>query len=268
MTHPRLSVNAMCTFASPFEHDLALWTEMGVRHAGLLVSKLADDPEGKMARLSDAGICASTLITGCFDLGDRSSWPGTHAAHRQAIDLVAAHAGRSIYFTPGRTIRGQWREDLAALAEALAPTLAHGRAKGVRVAIEPSLRTSVSFVNTLRDAIIVAESTGVELIADFGNMWMERDFREVFAEAAPHLALVQFGDVVIGSPGSPPPGGRVQVGKGELPLHRMLGDVLATGYAGPFDLEVVSADLTAGWPDAELRQGIEDASALLSAVGA
>jgi sugar phosphate isomerase/epimerase len=267
MTNPRLSVDAMCSYPWPFDQDLALWSDMGVRYAGLLAAKLADDPEGKMTRLDAAGIRASTLITECFDLAEPGSWKRTHATHRAAIDLAAGHGGRSIYFTPGRTTGAVWRDVLERFAEAVAPTVAYARKQGVAAAIEPSLRTSVSFVNTLRDAIDVADRTGIGLVADFGNMWMERDFREVLARAMPHIALMQVGDVVIGSQQRPPPGGRVHIGEGELPLKRMMQDVLDAGYAGVFDLEVVAADFTAGGNEAALRQGIVAASALLDSMG-
>ena len=51
MINPRLSVDAMCSFNWSFEQDLALWKELGVRHAGLLVSKLGDDPAARIARV-------------------------------------------------------------------------------------------------------------------------------------------------------------------------------------------------------------------------
>jgi sugar phosphate isomerase/epimerase len=267
MIHPRLSVDAMCSFSWSFDQDLALWTDMGVRHAGLLISKLGDDPQTNMARLTAAGIRCSTLITESFELREPYSWGNTQARHRAAIDLVAKYGGHSIYFTPGRTTCISWAEDLKRLADAVAPTVAYARAKGVLAAIEPSLRTSVSFVNTLRDAIDVAELTGVGLIADFGNMWMERDFAETLSRAMPHIALMQIGDVVIGSTGRPSPGGRVHIGQGELPLPRMMQDVLDAGYMGVFDLEVVGPNFAAGCDEQALRRGIGAASALLTDMG-
>jgi len=257
----------MCTFPWSFEEDLALWSGMGVRHAGLLLHKLQDDPEAKMRKLAAAGIRASTLIVDCFDLSDPGSWERTRAAHRFALDLVARHGGHSIYFTPGRTTGSPWRDDLERFADAVAPTVVHARKVGVLAAIEPSLRTSVSFVNTLRDAIDVAERTGIGIIADFGNMWMERDFREVLARGMPHIALVQIADVLIGSAGRPAPGGRVHMGDGELPLKRMMQDVLDGGYQGVFDLEVVPADFSQGGDEAAMKRGIELASALLTDLG-
>jgi sugar phosphate isomerase/epimerase len=265
--HPRLSVDAMCTFRWSFDQDLALLTDMGVQHAGLHITKLGSDPEGNMQRLTDAGIRASTLITTSFDLQNPDSWEKTRIAHRDALDLMARHGGHSIYFTPGRTTSISWQEDFGRLAEAIAPTVAYARETGVAAAIEPSLRTSSSFINTLRDAIDVAERTGISLVADFANIWMERDFRETVHRAMPHVALMQIDDVVIGGTGRPAPGGRAHIGKGELPLHRMMQDVLDAGYTGVFDLEVVGADFNADCDEGELRDGIRAASALLADMG-
>lgn len=267
MTHPRLSIDAMCTFPWSFDQDLALWTDMGVRHAGLLITKLGDDPDARMEQLTAAGIRASTLITESFDLAAPETWAKTRAAQRAALDLMAKHQGHSIYFTPGRTTGAQWREDLELLAEAVAPTVEHARQVGVIAAIEPSLRTSVSFVNNLRDAIDMAKLTGVGIVADFGNMWMERDFDLTLKRAMPHIALMQFGDIVIGASGRLAPGGRAHIGEGELPLKRMMSDVLDAGYTGVFDLEVVPADFSKGCDEATIRRGIEAASALLTDLG-
>jgi sugar phosphate isomerase/epimerase len=265
--HPRLSVDAMCSYNWTFDQDLALWTEMGIWHAGLLISKLGDEPAASMSRLSDAGIRCSTLITECFELREPDSWEATRAAHRRAIDLVAGIGGHSIYFTPGRTTCTSWNEDLDRLADAAAPTVAYARERNVIAAIEPSLRTSVSFVTTLRDAIDVAARTELGIVADFGNMWMERDFRETLQRAMPHVALMQIGDMVIGATGRPAPGGRAHIGKGELPLDRMMRDVLDAGYTGVFDLEVVPANFAQGSDEQTLREGIEAASALLHSLG-
>ncbi|MGE4337969.1 MAG: sugar phosphate isomerase/epimerase family protein [Pigmentiphaga sp.] len=263
----RLSVDAMCSFNWSFEQDLALWSDMGVRHAGLLISKLGDDPAARMTEVKAGGIGCSTLITECFDLCDPDSWESTRSAHRKAIDLVASVEGHSIYFTPGRTTTISWAEDLERLAEAVAPSVAYAKERDVIAAIEPSIRTSVSFITTLRDAIDAAERTGLGIVADFGNMWMERDFRETLQRAMPHVALMQIGDMIIGATGRPAPGGRAHVGEGELPLRRMMQDVLDAGYAGVFDLEVVPANFAQGYDEETLRRGITAASALLDSMG-
>jgi sugar phosphate isomerase/epimerase len=261
MMHPRLSVDAMCSFQWPFERELALWKDMGVQHAGLLMNKVADDPERHLDALDDAGIHISTLITAGFQLGDPASWSSTRAVHRAMIDLVASRKGHSIYFTTGRTVSCDWDEDLALFAEAVAPTVKYGQERGVIAAFEPTLRTNVSFCGSLSDAIEIAEVTGLGIVSDFGNNWAERGLRETVKRAMPHLALAQIGDIAISSTG-----GRSHIGKGDLPLERMLGDILDAGYEGVFDLEVVPADYSAETNENELRDGIKAASDLLYAM--
>jgi len=267
VTHPRLSVDAMCSFSWSFDQDLALWREMGVHHAGLIAAKLSEDRDGKIAELRAAGIAPSTIITGPFPLEERAEWEAGRALLNAAIDLAADSGGDTAYFPPGRSTGAPWREMLALFAEAIAPCVDYGRQRGVRLGFEPSLTTHVSFVHTLRDAIDVSERTGLALVVDFGHCWMERDLREVLARAAPHISLVQICDVFIGKLGVSAPRGRVYLGDGELPLHRLMEEVLATGYSGLFDLEAAGPSIGPDDYEAQLRRGIPRASAFLDEMG-
>lgn len=257
----------MCTFTWSFDQDLALWREMGVHHAGLLAAKLSEDRERKIAQLRAASITPSTVITGPFPLEDRAEWDAGRAVLTAAIDLAADAGGDTAYFPPGRSTGAPWRDMLELFAEAIAPCVDYGRQRGVRLGFEPSLTTHVSFVNTLRDAIDVAERTGLALVVDFGHCWMERDLREVLARAGPHICLVQICDVWIGKLGVSEPRGRVYPGDGELPLRRLMEEVLASGYAGLFDLEASGPSIGPDQYEAALRRGIPRASALLEEMG-
>jgi sugar phosphate isomerase/epimerase len=265
--HPRLSIDALSSFSWSFDQDLALWRELDVPYAGLLISKISDDLPGKMGRLRDAGIRPSTVVTGSFDLSAPQSWDQNRALLKAIVDAVADAGGETAYMTPGRTTGAPWRQVLELFAEAVAPSVAYAKARGVKLAFEPSLRTDASFINTLRDAVDAAERTGLGLVVDFGNCWMERDLAEVLQRAAPHIALVQICDVIIGAPGRPSPGGRVHLGDGELPLKRLMGEVLATGYAGPFDLEVLGPVVEAEGYEKAIRRGVKLASDFLADAG-
>ena len=99
---------------------------------------------------------------------------------------------------------------------------------------------------------------------------MERDFREVMARAAPHIALVQVGDVPIGTPtgpGAAAAGGRVPFGEGDLPLERMFRDIIDTGYDGPYELEMPGPQGEAEGYAPFIRRGAEKASTLLDSLG-
>jgi sugar phosphate isomerase/epimerase len=270
MTHPRISVSALSSARWSFDEDLALWRKLGIRWAGLLGAKLGDDIEAGFAALAEAGIRASTVVVPRFDLSAPATWDATRETLRRWTDAVARFDGWSMYLTPGRPTGAVWERLLETLADAVGPSVEYARDKGVRLAFEPSKRTEVSFVNTLRDGIDVAERTGLGIVADIGNFWMERDLRATLLRAAPHIALVQLTDVSIGTvrrPDDPPSGGRVPFGEGDLPLARILGDIKDTGYAGPLELELIGplGDREGYAP--VIRRGVAAAEAMLGAAG-
>jgi sugar phosphate isomerase/epimerase len=270
MTHPRLSINALSSYRWSFGEDLALWRELGVGWAGMIGAKCGGDLDGGLARMAEAGIRASTVIVAGFDLNRPESWEESRAELNATVDAVAKYHGWSVYITPGRTTFAPWGEVLELFAEASAPCAAHARETSVRLAYEPSFRPDVSFINTLRDAIDASERTGLGLVVDFGNCWMERDFRETVLRAASHIALVQVGDTKVGGvlgPGMAPAAGRVPFGEGDLPIARMLRDVRDSGYAGPIELELPGPLGESEGYDVVIRRGAEKASAMFEEVG-
>jgi sugar phosphate isomerase/epimerase len=270
MTHPRLSINALSSYRWSFDEDLALWSELGVAWAGLIGAKCGEDLDGGLARMAAAGIRASTVIAAGFNLAQPETWDDTRASLNATLDTVAKHHGWSVYITPGRTTFAPWGEVLEVFAEASAPCVAHAGMAGVRLAFEPSQRPDVSFINTVRDGIDASVRTGMGLVVDFGNCWMERDFRETVIAAAPHIALVQVGDTPVTGPMAPGPAsgaGRVPFGEGNLPIERMLRDVKDSGYPGPLELELPGPlGETEGYANV-IRRGAERASAMFEKVG-
>jgi hypothetical protein len=157
MTHPRPSVNALSSLSWSFDQDLALWQELGVHHAGLLISKIEPNRDTKIARLRAAGIRPSTLVCGAFALSSPETWDTTRTVLNSALDVVASMGGR--------------------------------------------------------------------------------------------------------------PGGRVHLGEGELPIRRLMRDVLDAGYEGLFDLEVLGPAIEAEGYAPALRRGVDRASSLLAELG-
>jgi sugar phosphate isomerase/epimerase len=270
VVHPRLSVNSLSSYSWSFAQELALWRDLGVAWAGVIGAKLGDNVESGLAKLTEAGIRVSTVIAPGFDLGNPDSWDTSRRELHRMIDAVAKRNGWSLYITPGRTTFAPWGDVLDTFARAAGPSADYARNKGVRLAFEPSMRSDVSFINTIRDAIDGAEASGLGIVVDFGNCWMERDFREVLLRAAPHIALVQASDAQVGpvlGPGQPPGSGRVPFGEGELPIARMLRDVKDTGYDGPIELELPGQlGETEGY-ESVIRRGVEKACLFFEEAG-
>lgn len=266
MTHPRLSVSEMCTYPWSFGDELELWQELDVRQVGVLTAKLdAYGVDAAAGALSQRSMRATTVITRHFDLAAPETWDATRRHVIDAVDL-STRIGGCVYFTPGRRDGRSFDELSGSLAEAVAPCAAYAASRGVRLAIEPSLRTDVSFVHTLRDGLDVAERAGIDVIADLGNCWMERDYEETVRRAGSRIAVVQFADAVFGTAGEPPPGGRAVPGDGDLPIDRFLRAALDAGYSGAFELEMVGPMIEAEGYESALRRAVEQASSLLEEV--
>ena len=266
MSHPRLSVSEMCTYPWSFGDELDLWDDLGIENVGVITAKLdAFGRDKAVAALRERSMRAATIITGCFDLANPGSWDDTRAQIDQASDL-AVEIGGVVYFTPGRRDGRSFDELTSSLAEAVAPCTRHAASRGVRLAIEPSLRTDVSYVHTLRDALDVAEQTGVDVIADLGNCWMERDYEDTVRRAGSRIACVQFADAIFGTRDEPPPGGRAVPGDGDLSIPRFLEAALDGGYAGPFELEMVGPKIETEGHEPALRRAVERSTEMLEVV--
>jgi len=154
------------------------------------------------------------------------------------IDLVADTGGHSIYFTPGRTTGAPWREVLELFKQAVRSERCLCRKRGVHLAIEPSCvptrHSSIRFeTHPMSPSTPVSSSLWISATCGWSAM-----HAEVLKHAAPHIALIQICDVIIGGGGKPPPVGACISAKG-ITIRRLMQEVLDAGYKGVFDLEVL-----------------------------
>lgn len=256
----------MCTYRSAFSDELSLWEDLAVHQVGLLLNKVEEYGQADaVSALNDRSMAVTTIITRNFDLSSADTWDATRSDINRATDL-AVEMGGVPYFTPGRRDGRSFDELTDTLAEAVAPCVSYARARGVRLAIEPSLRTDQSFVHTLRDAIDVTDAAGLGLVADLGNCWMERDVHKTVRRAGQRIVAVQFADALFGTPESPSPGGRVVPGDGDLDVEGFIVAVAEGGYAGAFELEMVGPAIEAEGPAAATRRAVEVATKMLERV--
>jgi sugar phosphate isomerase/epimerase len=158
---------------------------------------------------------------------------------RGPIDAAAALGAPAFYsISGGYPARRSTDEAYAALIDAVAPVVAYGRSRGVRVAIENSsvARRAQGFVHGFADAAELARETGLDICLELQNVWYERDLQRLFRDHAGRLALVQVSDFAVG--GGVALNRRVP-GDGDMPLEWLLQSLLDAGYQGVFDLEVM-----------------------------
>ena len=217
--HPRVAVHEFSTGPLSFGEELDLASRLGVTALGLVPAKVTTVGwDTATSALAERSLHVTSMFGGTFfDLTAPHSWVTSQAELGSVVEHSSRMGVGCVYVVPGRAGVLPWEELLERFREAIAPSVARARELGVRLAFEPSaqIRTDISFVNPLADAIDVAELTGLGIVVDLAACWMQWGLARRFAEAGERIALVQVSDFTIGSLVTPD---RRVPGDGDLPF--------------------------------------------------
>ena len=155
-----------------------------------------------------------------------------------AVEAMHALDAPVLVLTTGPAGRLEWEDAAAALAGALHPVAEAARGSGVRIAIENTspMRLDLSFTTTLRDTLDLAQQIDTDVCVELSSCWAERGFDATLARAAGRLGHVQISDARVASLSTPD---RLVPGDGDIPLERRVAALLASGYSGAFEVEMV-----------------------------
>src|SRR5690242_15065364 len=260
----RLSVSAVSSWRASFEDDLALWERLGVRHVGLSLRKCEEvGLDVAVERVRTAGLRVSNVVEcGWCELDDLDTWPRYQDRLLAALDLMRALAAPVLVLTTGPAGGLEWEAAAGALGRAINPVRIAAAGAGVRIAIEntSAMRLDLSFATTLRDTVDLAEHLGVDVCMELNSCWAERAFVATLLRARPRLAHVQISDARVGSLSTPD---RLVPGDGDIPLARRVGELLAAGYAGAFEIEMVGPRIEAEGYEPAIRRATAYVSDLL-----
>lgn len=241
--HPRACVSAISTFRLSLPEDLEFWARHDIDHVGVSVAKLEVFGWGKGTQLVveavEAGLDVVDLIgLGPFHLAKPERWDAQRERLVRSIDTATKVGAGCVVFTTGPFAPLPWDEAADALEAALAPVLTEARNAGIDFAIEHtnSLRVDVGFVHTLRDAIDLAGRLGTGVCMEMNACWAERDLTATIQHGIDRIRLVQVSDFKIGTVASSQ---RLVPGDGDIPIARIIDDLLAAGYGGSFELELI-----------------------------
>lgn len=267
--HPRVSVSAISSFRWSLEQDLAFYTESGVDNVGVSVAKLERFGwDEAVKRVVDSGIRVANLIgLGPFQLSNPEQWNRQRERLERALDAAAAFGPQCLVFTTGPAGALTWEQAADALLDAMGPVLADARARGITFAIEHTnpLRVDVGFVHTLADDIDLARRLGTHVCMEINACWAERGLRETVRTGVETIALVQVSDYAIGTLNTP---NRLVPGDGDIPIERILRDVLEAGYGGTFDLELIGPRIEEEGYAPAIRRSVDWLTATLERLGA
>ncbi len=261
--HPALSVNTLCFAPAPLDRLSEKVARIGARGISPDLAQVLDLGVPQTAHLlRDAGLTVATLTHRAF--GFATSELVTVARERlcRTIDIAAKIGAASIIMTTGGRGLLDWSEAAERFAEAIAPCTDMAIEAGVRLGIEPTshLYADVSIAHRLADTTRIAHMAKIAPILDLFACWFDVDIDAAIAEAAPHLALVQVSDYVSGDRALPC---RAVPGDGDVPLDRLIPALVAAGYCGWFDLEIIGPRLLAEGEEIGLMRAGEFVGSLL-----
>jgi sugar phosphate isomerase/epimerase len=174
---------------------------------------------------------------------------------RRALDVVERVGGKALFVISGGRDGATWDNAARVYGEAYARLLPEATAAGVRLAIEVihPLRQDLSFINTLADAAAIARRAGRRggYVLDFWHSAWERHLLATIArDAATRIHAVQISDykrVTLKTMD------RALLGRGVLPLRRLVRALERGGYRGWYEAEIISDDLEAMGYERALR---------------
>jgi sugar phosphate isomerase/epimerase len=267
--HPRVSLSAISTFSWELDADLAFYADAGITNVGISVAKLERFGwEDGTRRVVDAGLRVTNLIgLGPFRLAEPTGWDAQRERVWRALGAATAIGAECVVLTTGPAGPLPWEDAADALEAALAPVLPEARARSVPFALEHtnSLRVDVGFVHTLADAIDLARRLDLGVCMEVNACWAERGLADTIAAGADRLRLVQVSDLAVGTLSTP---NRLVPADGDIPLERILGQVLAAGYEGCFDLELIGPRIEEEGYRSACRRSIDRLTEMLDALGA
>lgn len=266
--HGRVSVSAICTFGLGIDDDLAFWARHGIDHVGVSVAKLERygwDAGVELVQGARAarGLRVGNLIgLGPFQLDQPDQWPAQRARLEHAIDAAVALDAGCIVFTTGPAGALTWEQAADALEAAITPVLDAALDRHIDFAIEHtnSLRVDVGFVHTLRDVVDLARRLGTGVCMEMNACWAERGLAATIAAGIDTIRLVQVSDFAVGTLSTP---NRLVPGDGDIPIARILGQLLDAGYDGAFDLELIGPRIDEEGPDTAVPRAVAALTELL-----
>lgn len=267
--HPRVSLSAISSFSWTLDQDLAFYERAGITAIGASLAKLeAAGIEAGARRIRDAGLRVSNLIgLGPFQLGTPEQWPSQRDRLRAAVDAAEAVGAECMILTTGPAGQLAWEDAADALETALTPVIQDAHSRGIPFGLEHtnSLRADVGFIHSLHDCVDVARRLGIGVCVETNACWGERGFADTVRDGVDTFRIVQVSDYAIGTLSTP---NRLVPGDGDIPFNRILGQVLAAGYDGCFDLELIGPKIDEEGYELACTRSVRALGEILTKLGA
>lgn len=245
-----------------FDEDVERYARLGVDTIEVVEAKLDGARFGdQMQSIAMAGLAISGVQPAVRTLFASRMMPqptdlkARVAALRGSIERLARYAPGVPFITnTGAHPKGDTAEAMRVVGDALGELARVAADHGVTLALEPLNPTSVnveSAIWTIDQALEVIDRSGsaqVGLCLDYWNIWQNADVEAQIARAAGRIFTVQASDWR--TPRSF--ADRIVPGDGIIPLPRLIAATRATGFKGPYVVEIFSQDVADSLYDQDL----------------
>lgn len=255
MTHELLSVHNVTFYdAGPAELEQC-WTDLGITRLSILDTQLLDPHFSKLLQRSGYSVEAVYHLF------------AEETALNRVIDAAADVAAGTVYMLTGGRGDLTWPQAAERFCERVAPCLKRAQDAGVALAIEnaSSLYADLHIAHTLRDTVVLAEMSGLDICIDVFHCWAEGDVEEQLHRALPRTRLIQLSDYVLGDRSLP---GRAVPGDGVIPIESFVAQTLQGGYRHGFDVELIGPRIEEEGRLAAARRACAVVGSMLDSLGA
>jgi sugar phosphate isomerase/epimerase len=258
LTHDNpVCVSGMAAASWSLPDELAMYRRTGTDLAGIGAAKLAAHGwDRARAEIERSGVRMGYVVHAfTADPEDEEGWARQVRALTVAVENAAALDAGVVYLVTGPSGRLGWERAADLFVQRMAPVVERAGELGIALAVENTLqvRSDLSFVHTVRDAAALAERAGIGLCVDLYCCWQERGLAGTLRGVLDRIRLVQVSDFKVGTQTFP---NRWVPGDGDLPVATLLQDVLAAGYRGIVDVELLGPAIEAEGAEPALTRAV------------
>jgi len=243
-----LSMNETTTFRWSFEEDVARYSAAGIPAIGVWREKLSDCGLTKAVELlTESGLRVSQLFwAGGFTGSDGRTYRESVSDALEALGTAAELRTDTLVVYSGARAGHTYNHARRLMRDALTELIPTAVKLGVTLAVEPmhpGCAAEWTFLTSLDDTLALLEKIGnprVKMVLDTYHLGQDPGFVERIPDIAPHVAVVQLGDA------RQPPAGeqnRCRLGKGTIPLMKIVEMLKSTGYDGYYDVELLGEEI-------------------------
>lgn len=244
----QLSMNETTTFRWSFEEDVFHYAAAGIPAMGVWRQKLSDCGDTKgIEILAESGLKASHLLwIGGFTGSDGRSFRASIDDASEALRTAHALGAGAVVVYSGARAGHTFNHARRLIKEALKELSPLAAELGVVLAVEPmhpGCATEFTFLTGIDDVVDLLEAVGsdqVKIVFDTYHLGQDRQIIDRIPDIARHVAIVQLGDAR-----EPPTGeqNRCCLGEGAIPLKEIISALVAAGYDGFFDVELLGEEI-------------------------